>query len=166
MIKLSFSQFMGRKYDERDEIHELYVLRTDAYILYIGISRSDVWDRWFQLPTSHLFRVGKDLWRSNSEAGRAVLECYPESKGWIIQLWTVDDCIQFLGLDNRLEIKRAQRDIFFVESLMINKLKPALNVAGTEYQVDAGSLPECIRRYRDTEEKEIDRLYRELFKET
>lgn len=164
MIDLKFSQFMSRRYDDHDETHQLYVLQAAACVLYVGISRSDVWGRWFQMPTSHLFRVGKDRWRSNSEAGRAVLECYPESKDWTIQLWTVDDCIQFLGLESRLDIKRAQRDIFFVENLMINKLKPALNVAGTDYQAEASSLPECVRRYRDAEEKEMGRLYRKMFK--
>jgi len=123
-----------------------------------------VWDRWFNMPSSHLFHAGDNLWRYNSEAGRAVLECYLESKDWTIQLWTVDDCIQFLGLESRLDIKRSQRDIFFVESLMINKLQPALNVAGTEYQADISKLPERVRQYKDADEKELDRLYREMFR--
>ena len=46
MIELSFCEFHDYKY--REQGYELYVMKNGlGDILYIGISTTDVWGRWF-----------------------------------------------------------------------------------------------------------------------
>ena len=46
MIELDFQQFHDQKY--REQGYELYVLKNGlGGILYIGISKNDIWQRWF-----------------------------------------------------------------------------------------------------------------------
>ena len=164
MIELTLSKFWKGKYDDHGELHSLYVLKAGTCVLYIGISREDIWRRWFNAPSSHLSKVAPSTWCFNSKAGEAVLRCYPESMKWVIELWTADDCIPFLELETRFEQKRVRRDIRHAESLMIEKLRPALNSAGAAYRVDWENLPECIKRYQREQDAEADRVYKEMFK--
>jgi len=46
MIELDFVQFHEQHY--REQRYELYVLKNGlGDILYIGISKSNIWERWF-----------------------------------------------------------------------------------------------------------------------
>ena len=46
MIELAFQQFHDQQY--REQRYELYMLKNGlGDILYIGISKNDIWERWF-----------------------------------------------------------------------------------------------------------------------
>jgi len=77
---------MSGEYDSKDEVPELYVLKNEALVLYVGISTRNIWERWFGGFGSHLVRNYYGEWFSTSDAGRAVLENMPASKDWMVEL--------------------------------------------------------------------------------
>ena len=163
MIKMKFSKFMKQKYNTRGEWHELYVLKGEARVLYIGISKVNIWWRWFGAPSSHLYWDADDKLCFSSSVGKAVVKCSPDSMNWMIELWTAEDCIKFLRpeIKDQAEENHCRRDIHFAESLMIKKLKPVLNIAGSAFRYDA--LPEKIKRYVLEDEEKAFRLYYQMF---
>lgn len=60
-------------------------------ILYIGISSQKIWDRWFGW-NGHIFD-GRDFLDGKSSIGEKIVDHLPDSWGWKIQLWTLDDCV-------------------------------------------------------------------------
>jgi hypothetical protein len=163
MIKLKFSKFMNGRYNDRGEDHELYVLRGEGCVLYVGISRTGIRNRWFADASSHLYRGRNNELLYNSRVGEAVVRCAPDSMNWVIELWTKEDCIKFLQsqIKDRAMENRLRRDIRFCEDLMIEQLKPCLNIAGAAFRYD--NLPEKIRRYTlDQEERALQAYHREF----
>lgn len=136
MIKLRFEKFMSGKYDNKDEAHELYVLKNESLVLYVGISTRDIWNRWFGGNSSHLVKNFYGEWFSTSDAGRAVIENLPASNNWIVELWTLQDCIDFL--DDRFEgANKSALTINYVEPFMIGKMRPSLNINYANYEKPA-----------------------------
>jgi hypothetical protein len=126
MITLKFKDFMSGKFDDIDA--ELYVLKNAENILYIGISKRGVWNRWFDNWSSHIGTNYEGKHFGNSPAGREVIENLPASLDWIIELYTLDDCRiilkdEFASMGfclDRVDIRRC-------ENLMIRKIDPPLN---------------------------------------
>lgn len=163
MIKMKFTKFMNGKYSDRGESHDLYILKGEKTILYIGISHVNIWERWFASPSSHIYWGPHDDMLFNSKAGEAVVKCRPDSMNWIIELWTQEDCINYLrpNFNEAWEEKRCWRDIRFCEDLMIRKLEPCLNIAGSRFHPDR--LPPRIKQYYMEEQKRLDDFYNKIF---
>ena len=123
MLNLSFHEFMIGDYPDQD-LH-LYVVRTYNEVLYVGISTSNIWNRWFSARNAHMVQVVGSSWIGNSAIGQAVCENMPESLEWTIELWSLEDCAGFL--DDKM-FSKGRLNIRDVEPLMIQKLLPKLNV--------------------------------------
>jgi hypothetical protein len=133
MLKMTLKKFFESDIDEGN--HELYILKQSRRVLYIGISERGVWNRWFGFRGPH---IGRNLWGEmfpNSPAGRAVIENFPKSWKWQFELWTVEDCVKFLAIPHNDRFT-----IHHVERLMIEKLKPSLNVTYANYHADTSDL--------------------------
>jgi hypothetical protein len=120
MRSIRFGDFLsGQSTDAPEEV--LYVLRSHV-CLYVGISRTGIWERWFDPDLGHIrgcMRYGA------SAVGAYVLEHLPFSLVWTIEFWTDRDCRQFLFPDGRYQCGSKIEEL---ESLMIKQLKPALNI--------------------------------------
>jgi hypothetical protein len=131
MIELTFYEFHEHYYDIHDEkftddFFQLYVMKNGlGDVLYVGISRKDVWGRWFGWG-GHICWDGNIIY-GDSPIGVKIENHLPESLQWKIQLWTLNDCLDFCA--NRLPDNVVGRNIEEIEPLMIQKLRPALNVS-------------------------------------
>jgi hypothetical protein len=146
MLTMTFKDFYQTDWDEGQ--HELYILKRGSDVLYIGISERGIWNRWFGGRSSHIL---SNLWGEKfpgSEVGRAVLENALESADWIMELWTVQDCADFLTEYSHLKFTSIRQ----VEPFMIEELKPSLNVIFANYQkkqtdlIDRSHLAEAHRK--------------------
>ena len=121
MIELTFQNFHEQKYD--DAGYCLYIVKNGlGDVLYIGISEADVWTRWFGWG-GHMTWDG-DVVYAESPIGVKIENHLPDSLSWNIQLWTLEDCMEFLGDFIPPHVNRTIQDI---EPLMIKRLSPALN---------------------------------------
>jgi hypothetical protein len=155
MIEITFREFYEYKYEE-DGFHELYVMKNGlGEILYIGISNQNIWNRWFGMR-GHILDNGKFM-SGESLVGKNVVNHLPGSWSWKIQLWTLNDCIEFCKKDLS---PNGKYTIKYLEPLMIKRLKPALN---TLYNLTPGadSMPKSEKEKHY--EKLLDKAYRDVF---
>mgnify|MGYP001373148840 CR=1 FL=1 len=142
MIALTFDEFQDdEKFPDDDEI-ELYIVKDRKKVLYIGISKDNVYNRWFSMPSSHMRFVQKysgtlegGVWVGQSSIGIEIQKNFPKSLKWKIQLWSLKDCLEFLKMDYVYEDhlylyphKCAWYDIKTVEPKMIRHFRPKFNV--------------------------------------
>ena len=155
MIELDFLQFHEQKY--REKRYELYVLRNGlGDILYIGISQSNVWERWFGWG-GHMMWDGNVIY-GESPIGVKIENHLPDSLNWKIQLWTLRDCVKFCK--NELPSDTSEITIHEIEPIIIRKLSPALN--GT-YNLNPGKDTTPQSQKEMELERKADELYREIF---
>jgi hypothetical protein len=91
-LTLTFDQFLRQKYQA--DRHNLYIVRTGKQALYVGISRSDVWGRWFAGgEKSHMYFAQKysgtregGRWLGHSSIGQVVEFNFPRSLKWKVEL--------------------------------------------------------------------------------
>jgi len=155
MIELDFLQFHEQKY--REKRYELYVLKNGlGDILYIGISKSNVWERWFGWG-GHMMWDGNVIY-GESPIGVKIENHLPDSLNWKIQLWTLEDCIKFCRKELPGDI--LEKTINDVEPIMIRKLSPALN---NTYNLNPGkdTTPKSPKE-KELEQK-ADAAYDEIF---
>ena len=95
MKTLTFRDFMNGNYDDDD--YSIYIVRDNSNVLYIGISRGNVYNRWFSTDYCHISRFSNGAIRGNSIIGQAIANNLPISLDWSIDLWRVEDCIKLLG---------------------------------------------------------------------
>jgi hypothetical protein len=139
MLTMSFKDFFETEWSEGE--HELYILKRNAEPIYVGITVRGIWNRWFD-SRGHMPRNGWGEFFNGSQVGRAVIENFPESWGWEMELWTLDDCIRFLGE----EVDGLRLEIRHTEKLMIDKLKPSLNFRDAlHYHKDTSDLIDTSR---------------------
>ena len=123
MIELTFQDFHEQQYE--DNQYSLYVMKNNlGTVLYVGISTNDVWERWFSWG-GHMTWDGNVVY-GESPIGRRIEDSLPASLEWKIELWTIDDCLEFCC--NELHDKKSGITIHDVEPIMIQKLSPELNV--------------------------------------
>ncbi len=154
MIELDFLQFHEQQY--REKRYELYVRKNGlGDILYIGISKSNIWERWFGWG-GHMTWDGKVIY-GESPIGVKIENHLPESLNWKIQLWTLDDCVSFC---NDMLPTRLNFTIQFLESFMIQKLTPILNVT---YNLNPGKDRMSKSEREKKREDELDKIYKAVF---
>jgi len=155
MIELDFIQFHEQQY--REKRYELYVLKNGlGDILYIGISKNDIWQRWFGWG-GHMTWDGKVIY-GQSPVGVKIENHLPDSLNWKIQLWTLQDCVKFCR--NELPSDKLEITIHEIEPIIIRKLSPALN--GT-YNLNPGKDTTPKSQKEMELERKADELYREIF---
>jgi hypothetical protein len=132
MISLTFENFRNGSYPEEFDVDaELYVVKNETKVLYVGISHQGIWNRWFSrlghMPTN---AYGEHYY--TSLIAREILEKEPESMKWIIELWTKEDCIRFIN-DESIKCAPDAIKIDSLEPRMIEKLKPFWNSTYAQY---------------------------------
>ena len=129
MIELSFKEFHDQDYE--DEGYCLYVMKNGlGDVLYVGISTVDVWSRWFG-GAGHIPWSGTMLY-GNSSIGEKIVNHFPDSWAWKIQLWTLKDCLTFCDTELpdpnfKITVGEYNNAVRNVEARMIRKFSPALN---------------------------------------
>ena len=154
MIELSFWNFYQQKFEEKD--YRLYVMKNGfGGILYIGISEVNVWSRWFGWG-GHITWDGNVIY-GESPIGVKIERHIPDSLNWKIQLWTLEDCIKFLGDDIQ---PHNSQTIKTIEPLMIKKLSPILN---STYNYNPGKDTTPKSKKEKEWEENVDQAYQEIF---
>ena len=101
--------------------------------------------------------VGPRYLIGESSVGQKVVDHLPDSWDWKIQLWSLDDCLEFcsdeLNPNGRYTIK-------WLEPIMIQKLRPSLNVM---YNLNPGIDHTPTSDSEKRHEAELDRAFREIF---
>lgn len=138
MITLTFKDFSNPENFPDNVGIELYVLRNKQEFLYVGISKSNVWNRWFG-SRGRMWKVfdrnGNHIgWNSTGYVGITIIKEMPESLLWEIDLWSLKECVEFLGIpfiEDFPLIKSSQfghiYDIKEIEPKFISKLSTKLN---------------------------------------
>jgi len=124
VIKTTLEKFYKSDVDSLDNF-ELYILKDKRKVLYIGISKRGIWNRWFD-PRGHMPKNIYGDFYYGSSVGRKVITSFPKSWKWTIELWTRKDCLEFLKIDETDSV-RFVISINYCESAMIAILKPKLN---------------------------------------
>ncbi len=117
MYTLQFNDFMDAdKFPSGNLV--LYVVRNKSNILYVGISKSGIWNRWFG-SRGRLTKNIYDEWLYTDSISSFIVKNMPQSLKYSIDLWTIEECRDFLSItDTHL------RD---VENSMIADLFPSIN---------------------------------------
>ncbi len=155
MIEITFKEFYEYRYSN-DIPYELYVMKNGlGDVLYVGISSQNIWNRWFGW-NGHI-TVGPNFMVGASSVGQKVIDHLPDSWAWKIQLWTLDDCLEFckdeLNPNGRYSIK-------WLEPFVIQKLCPILN---TTYNLNPGKDSTPKSKKEIEREKLLDKVYRDIF---
>ncbi len=126
MKTLTFRDFMNGNYDDDD--YSIYIVRDNSNVLYIGISRGNVYNRWFSTDYCHISRFSNGAIRGNSIIGQAIANNLPISLDWSIDLWRVEDCIQLLGDNSPCKSEYDNDALNKLERHLIKELNPIFNV--------------------------------------
>lgn len=122
MIEITFMQFYKQQYE--DHLFCLYVMKNgNDEVLYVGISTNNVWERWFSWG-GHMLWDGMVIY-GVSPVGEKIEDHLPDSLQWKIQLWTLQDCVNYCK--DQLPADASMMTIRDIEPYMIHKLSPALN---------------------------------------
>jgi hypothetical protein len=120
MYTLSFEKFVDPDYFPDDKI-VLYVVREKENIYYVGISKTNVWYRWFG-ANGRMVKNVYDEWISYDSIGSHIIQNMPKSYKWDIDLWTVEESNQFLD--------SSSANLKDIESEMISAILPSINFIG------------------------------------
>ncbi len=154
MIELDFERFHNQDYIE--EGYDLYVMKNGlGDVLYVGISKQSIWIRWFGW-NGHVLWADRVI-EGNSPVGKKIVDHLPDSLKWKIQLWTLEDCINFCR-DILPTIRISNID--FIEPYMIQKLSPILN-GSYNRRPGKDTTPKSKREIE--RERSIDELYKKIF---
>lgn len=125
---MPFWKFAQGDYD--DKPCNLYIVWRGKQALYVGISRDNIWNRWFLGSRSHMIlftptdntgkQTGPVIWRGCSLIGQAIADNLPASKFWMIELRRVSEPEKF-SFGNHL--KDTEREL-------IRDLHPLFNTIG------------------------------------
>ncbi len=132
MLSLTFAEFMDGSYDSKYDVG-VYVVKNDVAVLYVGISKSNIWNRWFGVGSwrCHMAQYHDGRWVGNSPIGKYIVSNMPESFAWPIELWRVEDCVSFFGDKiQSLGFRHDRIDIGSAEALLMRHYNPLLNVQG------------------------------------
>lgn len=133
MIEITFEQFHNQEYVDVQEVdppdYQLYVVKNGlGEVLYVGISKVDIWERWFGGAAGHM-QVGSDGQPYGlSRIGKVIERRLPAAWSWKIELWTEKDCRDFLMRETNFGDHNTGT-IETLEPLMIQRMEPLYNVS-------------------------------------
>jgi hypothetical protein len=155
MIELTFQAFHDQKY--REQQFCLYVvINGNENVSYVGISTNDVWERWFGWG-GHMTWDG-DVIYGESPIGVKIQNHLPDSLNWKIQLWTLEDCLEFCRKEIPGDLSEVT--IHEIEPVMIRKLSPTLNLT---YNLAPGKDTTPKSKKEKDLEQAADAAYNEIF---
>lgn len=134
MISLTFESFMNQRYNAKQADYQLYVVRDDRQVYYVGISKRGVWSRWFG-NRGRMQQNAGGYWVSTDSISREIVEHWPQSLNYMIDLYTLADCQSFMAGkvdDPRFFSDRCRIDD--LEPVMIDLLRPSLNGTYNTYR--------------------------------
>lgn len=156
MIEISFRDFYDYRYS-KEEFHELYIMKNGLnQVLYVGISNQNIWNRWFGW-NGHVMGDEKYM-TGQSTVGQKIVDYLPESWNWKIQLWTLENCIEFCK-DDPLFFPKSPR-IEDLEPIMIQLTRPILNVSYNQ-NPSVDLMPQSLREKKRKEM--LDKIYKDVF---
>jgi hypothetical protein len=80
MREMRFAEFRDGKWQETDDSgYGLYVIKNERGIIYVGISNSGVWDRWFASNRSHIPSNIYSQRYAVTDVGFAIMDRRPQS---------------------------------------------------------------------------------------
>lgn len=128
MERITLAQFRDEEYDASHDVG-VYVVFNDACCLYVGMSTSNIWNRWFYGTfRSHFDQHHTGEWIGNSPVARSIAKFMPQSWEWPIELWRASDCADhFSGKIQQLGFRPDRLDVRACEHLLISHYKPLLN---------------------------------------
>jgi hypothetical protein len=155
MIELTFQDFHDQLYENNRFC--LYVMKNGlGDVLYVGISNSDIWLRWFGWG-GHMTWDGKIIY-GESPIGVKIENLLPDSLLWKIQLWTLNDCLEFCKKE--LPGDPSAITIHDIEPIMIQMLSPTLNAT---YNLHPGKDTTPKSEKEVEREKWLDQSYKDIF---
>jgi hypothetical protein len=107
-ITMTFERFMKL---EKEPPHNLYIIWKRRKALYVGISKSGVWSRWFG-RRGRLYKLGQS-WAAEDTIGEVVIKNMPASLKWKVEL-------RYYGILNN-------EDLRYNEMRLIGELHPSYN---------------------------------------
>ena len=127
MLDLTFAEFYAAQYDDSHDVG-VYVVKN-GIPLYVGMSTSNVWSRWFYGTfRSHLEQDSTGQWFGYTPIGRKIAGNMPASWEWRIELWRVEDCVSFFASElKRLGFIPERVGIRAAEQLLMKHYQPTLN---------------------------------------
>lgn len=127
MVDITFAEFYAAQYDDSHDVG-VYVVKNGVP-LYVGMSTSNVWNRWFYGTfRSHLDLDTQNQWFGYTPIGRMIARNMPASWEWHIELWRVEDCASFFtGELKRLGFVPDRLCVRTAEQLLMKHYQPALN---------------------------------------
>lgn len=155
MVEISFLEFHEQRYPPG--LYCLYVMKNGTGdVLYVGISTTNVWERWFAWG-GHMIWDGNIVY-GESPIGEKIENHLPDSLKWKIQLWSLEDCQIFCRVE--LPNDTSGITIQIIEPIMIQKLSPALNVT---YNINPGKDNTPLSDKEISQKKKLDQLYNDIF---
>ncbi len=136
MIDMSFREFYKGDCCKDHQNNGLYMIITNNFVLYIGIS-NNIYDRWFcNHGCRHMTIYGK-LMGGNSPIGEAIVRCYPSSFSWRIRLYNEQECEYICSIINK-DIPKYMKPIVIkeYEGWLISWLSPYYNTMHNNYYPD------------------------------
>lgn len=144
MIMYKIKDFLSseKEIDYEDNDLEVYVVRNNEEILYVGMAKHGIYRRWFIDPGHHIYLNKNNLpIRGYSKIGNRIMDDLPRSMDWEIDLWSIKDLLLFFNKDYRIENKKMRIDCFYtgldfecslkyIEGYLIVYLNPLLNIIG------------------------------------
>jgi len=144
MITYKIKEFLNseKEIDYTDNELEIYVVRNDSEILYVGMASYGIYRRWFIDPGHHLYINDSNIpIRGNSKIGNKIIDNLPQSMKWTIDLWSIKDLLLFFNKDYRIENNKIRINCFYtgqdftcslkyMEGYVIVYLNPILNITG------------------------------------
>jgi len=126
MDTLTFEKFMSGDYPDDD--YSIYIVRDNAEVLYIGISRDNIYDRWFTASYSHIIKFADGALMGRSTIGEVIVGNMPNSLQWSIDLLSIEDCIKLLGDKSPCKSEYDNNALDKLERYLISELNPLFNV--------------------------------------
>jgi hypothetical protein len=120
MYTLKFESFIDPENYPVDRI-VLYVVRDGSTVLYVGVSKSNVWGRWFG-SYGRMQKNFYDEWVARDSIATHIVRNMPMSLSFEVDLWAIAESIDFLGSQSA--------DLDIVENEMIVALLPKFNYIG------------------------------------
>jgi len=126
MDTLTFEKFMSGDYPDDD--YSIYIVRDNAEVLYIGISRDNIYNRWFVADYSHITKFANGALRGDSTIGQVIVGNLPNSLQWSVDLLSIEDCIKLLGDKSPCKSEYDNKALEKLERYLISELNPLFNV--------------------------------------
>jgi hypothetical protein len=134
----SYLYFLGEKIEKDCPENCFYVVRNETEILYIGISKIGVYNRWFGGQNPHIKFRFEEIY-GTSTIGKYIIDNFPDSKKWLIDQFSEIECLDYLckpyilDENNRITINDFYTgnsrfiDMRYLEEILIGKFNPKFN---------------------------------------